>query len=162
MNTFMLSNCVVCGGFGSEPAIRFSKTSSDTDMARFKVGECVYDSKAENKKRYNNWSCICYGDVAKRIKNMGLQARSRINLKGSMDIYSYTDENGIKHDTATVIVDDIEYASPMVKKEETEKEPTSKSQPVEKTETTSSSDEKVLNLDEENLFFKGSFLAIPQ
>ena len=157
MNVVTITRAIVCNGFNGESAIRFSKTAAGEKTCQFKVGEEVYDSRAENKKRYINWRVRAYGSVAERIEKMKLSPMGRINLIGRLDMYSFTDENDKKHEQMYIIINELEYASPP-------KEKTEDSDETEETKETvvedALSDCKVIDLDQETPFSSGSLFGI--
>ena len=160
MNVITITKAIICNGFEGESAIRFSKTAAGEKTCQFKVGEEVYDSRAENKKRYINWRVRAYGSVAERIEKMKLSPMSRINLIGRLDIYLFTDENDKKHEQVYIIINELEYASPP----KTDTENADETKETEETKETIVEDAlstcKVINLDQETPFSSGSLFGI--
>lgn len=164
MNSITITKAIVCNGFNGEPAIRFSTTADGTKTCQFKVGEEVYDSRLESKKRYNNWRVRAYGSVAERIEKMKLAPMGRINLIGRLDIYTFTDENEKRHEQLYIVINELEYASPPKEKSEGTENSDETTENTETTEETvvedALSDCKVIDLDKESPFSSGSLFGI--
>ena len=159
MNIVTITKGIVCAGFNGEPSIRYSTTSSGEKSCQFKIGEEIYDAKAENKKRYNNWRVRAFGETAERIEKMNLSPGSRINFVGKLDVYTYTDENGKNHEQVYIVIQNIEYASAPKKKED-EEETKTETKEVKEEVPDALSDCKVVDLGKENPFSPGSLFGI--
>jgi single-stranded DNA-binding protein len=107
MNKLILTGAVISKGFGTQPAIRFTEKG---DGARFKIGQRVYDSRAENNTRWLNLSVKAFGALAERISKMGLRDGSWVNLIGRLD-EDVWDDGDVRKRQYVVILDEIEYAS---------------------------------------------------
>lgn len=102
------ANVIVSKGYGENPAISVSEKG---DAARFRVGQRVYDPKAENNTRWLNLTVKAFGHICERIKKMQLHEGSVINFTGRLDEDSWTDkETGEAKSMNVVILDDIEFA----------------------------------------------------
>lgn len=107
MNKIIITGAVISRGYGTQPAIRFYEEGS---WARFKIGQRIYDKRAENNTRWLNLNVKAFGALAERISKMGLKEGSCINLIGRLDEASWED-NGEKKHQFVVLLDEIEYAS---------------------------------------------------
>lgn len=125
MLSFNLSNVFVSKGYEDKPAVNLiaKEGSEDYSVATFGVSASVYDGKAENKRRYVNFPCKAFGDVATRIAKMKLDAGANINALGHLDVEEWEDKETKKKRSRTIlIVDDIEYNGRVKKKEDGEAE----------------------------------------
>ena len=110
MLKFFASNVVVSKGYKNAPAIKFSETG---DFVRFRVGQKVYDPRAEDNHRWINITVKCFDPgIVDRIRKMGLKEGSFINLSGRYDEDVWEDEETKeKRSMPCVILDDLEYSS---------------------------------------------------
>ena len=103
------TNVVVSKGFDNNPAFKFSENG---ESVRFRIGERVYDTRAEDNTRWVNRTVKAFGPLCERIKNMKLKEGSFINLIGRLDEDTWTDSQTNEKKSMTVIIlDEIEYAS---------------------------------------------------
>jgi len=107
MNKVIITGAVISKGYGTQPAIRYTENGS---CARFKIGQRVYDKRAENNTRWLNLSVKAFGTLADRISKMGLKDGSFVNLAGRLDEDVWEDKGETKRQFV-VILDEIEYAS---------------------------------------------------
>jgi hypothetical protein len=70
MNKITITSVVVSKGYQDQPALRFSEKR---DNVRLRVGERVYDKRAENNARYVNYTVKAFGALAERIDKMRLK-----------------------------------------------------------------------------------------
>lgn len=113
------TNVVISKGYNGAPALHFSENG---ESVRFRIGQKVYDTRAENNTRWVNLSVKAFGAVCERIKKMQLKESSFINFVGRYDEDSWTDQNTGEQKTMPVIIlDDIEYASGGGKSKENQK-----------------------------------------
>ncbi len=105
----LATGVVISKGFDNNPALKFSEKG---DSVRFRVGQKVYDSRAENNTRWVNHTVKAFGSVCERIEKMQLKEGSFVNFVGRLDEDTWTDEDSgeIKR-MQVVILDEIEYAS---------------------------------------------------
>ena len=107
MNKAIFTSVVVSKGFDGAPALSFTEND---ESVRFKVGEKVYDKRAENNSRWNNWNVKAFGTLAARIRKMNLKEGSYITVSGRFDTDHWEDkETGAKKSQTVLILDDIEY-----------------------------------------------------
>lgn len=103
------TNVVISKGYSGAPALHFSENG---ESVRFRIGQKVYDTRAENNTRWINLSVKAFGSVCERIKKMQLKESSFINFVGRYDEDSWTDQStGEQKCMPVIILDDIEYAS---------------------------------------------------
>ena len=109
MLKFFASDVVVSKGYQNTPAIKFSEKG---DFVRFRVGQKVYDPRAENNHRWINITVKCFdASLVDRIRKMGLKEGSFINLTGRYDEDVWEDdETKEKRSMPCVILDDLEYS----------------------------------------------------
>lgn len=105
------TNAVVSKGYENAPALKFTETPNG-EWVKFRIGERVYDSKAENNTRFINMTVKAFGPVCERVKKMQLKEGSYVNLVGKLDEENWTDEKTKeKKSMMVIILDEIEYAS---------------------------------------------------
>lgn len=105
----LATGVVISKGFDNNPALKFSEKG---DSVRFRVGQKVYDSRAENNTRWVNHTVKAFGSVCERIEKMQLKEGSFVNFVGRLDEDTWTDEeSGEIKRMQVIILDEIEYAS---------------------------------------------------
>ena len=83
MLMFFASDVVVSKGYQNAPALKFSEKG---DFVRFRVGQKVYDPRAEDNHRWINVTVKSFDPVlVDRIRKMGLKEGSFISLSGRYD-----------------------------------------------------------------------------
>ena len=109
MLKFFASNVVVSKGYKNAPAIKFSEMG---DFVRFRVGQKVYDPRAEDNHRWVNITVKCFDPaLIDRIRKMGLKESSFIDLSGRYDEDVWEDEETKeKRSMPCVILDDLEFS----------------------------------------------------
>lgn len=109
MLKFFASDVVVSKGYQNAPALKFSDKG---DFVRFRVGQKVYDPRAEDNHRWINITVKCFdATLVDRIRKMGLKEGSFINLTGRYDEDVWEDEETKeKRSMPCVILDDLEYS----------------------------------------------------
>ncbi|MEE1505096.1 MAG: single-stranded DNA-binding protein [Acutalibacteraceae bacterium] len=123
MLSFNCSNVFVSKGYEDRPAVNLiaKEGAEGYSVATFGISASVYDSKAENKKRYVNFPCKAFTDVATRIAKMKLDAGANVNIAGHLDVEEWEDKDTKKKRSRTIlVVDDIEYNGRAKKKEDGE------------------------------------------
>ncbi len=102
------TNVVVSKGYEGAAALRFSENG---ESVRFRIGQKVYDSRADGNYRWLNISVKAFGTVCERIKKMKLKEGSFVNLTARLDEEKWTDQETREEKSQHVlIVEDIEYA----------------------------------------------------
>ena len=112
MLKMIITEAVVSKGYNNDPAIRYFDSENSGQIANFRVGKRVYDSKAEKSHRWLNFTVKAFGDMCERIKRMKLKEGSYINIVARYDEETW--ETRDTHETRTGVVlylDEIEYAS---------------------------------------------------
>ena len=105
----MATNVVVSKGFNGAPALKFSDKG---DSVRLRIGQKVYDSRAEGNHRWINLAAKAFGDVCERIGKMKIKEGSFINIIGRLDEEVWPDQTtGAERRQNVIIIEDIEYAS---------------------------------------------------
>ena len=109
MLKFFASDVVVSKGYQNAPALKFSEKG---DFVRFRVGQKVYDPRAEDNHRWINLTVKCFDtSLVDRIRKMGLKEGSFINLSGRYDEDTWEDEETKeKRSMPCVILEDLEYS----------------------------------------------------
>ena len=83
MLMFFASDVVVSKGYQNAPALKFSEKG---DFVRFRVGQKVYDPRAEDNHRWINITVKSFDpSLVDRIRKMGLKEGSFISLSGRYD-----------------------------------------------------------------------------
>ena len=112
MMKMIITEAVVSKGYDGAPAIRFYDGDGDSQIANFRIGKRVYDSKADNNHRWVNFNVKAFGDVCERIKRMKLKDGSYINLIARYDEETWTAKDTNEARTGAVLyLEDIEYAN---------------------------------------------------
>ena len=108
MLKFFASNVVVSKGYQNSPAVKFSEKG---DFVRFRVGQKVYDPRAEDNHRWINLTVKCFdATLVDRIRKMGLKEGSFITLSGRYDEDVWEDEETKeKRSMPCVILDELEF-----------------------------------------------------
>ena len=119
MLMFFASDVVVSKGYQNAPALKFSEKG---DFVRFRVGQKVYDPRAEDNHRWINITVKSFDPVlVDRIRKMGLKEGSFISLSGRYDEDVWEDSTTHeKRSAMVVILDEIEYCSSGGGKQKTE------------------------------------------
>lgn len=118
-----LSNVFVSKGYEDKPAMTFvNGENGEVSVVSFNVSASVYDSKAENNKRYVSIPCKAFGAVAQRIEKMKVDAGANVNIAGILDEDRW-EKDGQKHRRLFVRVDAIEYNGSRKKKEDGDSDP---------------------------------------
>ena len=109
MLKFFAANVVVSKGYQNSPAVKFSEKG---DFVRFRVGQKVYDPRAEDNHRWINLTIKCFdAALVDRIRKMGLKEGSFINLSGRYDEDVWEDEESKeKRSMPCIILDEIEFS----------------------------------------------------
>lgn len=109
MLKFFASNVVVSKGYQNAPALKFSDKG---DFVRFRVGQKVYDPRAEDNHRWVNLTVKCFdAALVDRIRKMGLKEGSFISLSGRYDEDVWEDEQTKeKRSIPVIILDELEFS----------------------------------------------------
>jgi len=107
MNVITFTNVVISKGYEDNPAIRITNSENGSN-AFFRVGEKIYDKRAQDNTRWNNWNVKAFGYLAERIQKMKLDAGSYVNLTGRIDMDTW-DDNGARKSAPSIILDQIEF-----------------------------------------------------
>lgn len=103
------TNVVISRGYDGADALRYSDNG---ESVRFRVGQKVYDTRAENNSRWVNLSVKAFGGICERIRKMQLREGSFINLVGRYDEDTWTDkETNAQKTMPVIILDDVEFSS---------------------------------------------------
>lgn len=107
MNSIFFSNVVVSKGYNGAPALKYSEKG---DSVRFRIGQKIYDSHAENNTRWMNITVKAFGKTCERIGKMKLKEGSYISLVGRLDEDTWEDAATHEKKSAYVIIaDNVEY-----------------------------------------------------
>lgn len=109
MLKFFASDVVVSKGYQNAPALKFSEKG---DFVRFRVGQKVYDPRAEDNHRWINLTVKCFdASLVDRIRKMGLKEGSFISLSGRYDEDVWEDEESReKRSMPVIILDELEFS----------------------------------------------------
>ena len=109
MLKFFASNVVVSKGYQNSPAVKFSEKG---DFVRFRVGQKVYDPRADDNHRWINLTIKCFdAALVDRIRKMGLKEGSFISLSGRYDEDVWEDEESKeKRSMPCIILDELEFS----------------------------------------------------
>lgn len=111
MLKMIVTEAVVSKGYDGAPAIRFFDGDGTTQIANFRIGKRVYDSKAENKHRWLNFTVKAFGELTERIKRMKLKEGSFINIVARYDEETWEDRNTHEERSAAVLyLEEIEFS----------------------------------------------------
>lgn len=111
MLKLIVTDAVISKGYNGAPAIRFYE-GDETQIANFKIGKRVFDSKAEDKHRWINFNVKVFGNAGcERIKKMKLKEGSYISMVARYDEESWEDKNsGELRSAPVLILDEIEFS----------------------------------------------------
>ena len=109
MLKFFASNVVVSKGYQNSPAVKFSEKG---DFVRFRVGQKVYDPRADDNHRWINLTIKCFdAALVDRIRKMGLKEGSFISLSGRYDEDVWEDEESKeKRSMPCISLDELEFS----------------------------------------------------
>ena len=111
MLKMIVTGAIVSKGYNENPAIRFFDNEKGGQTATFRIGQKVFDSRAENNHRWINLTVKAFGEICERIKKMKLKEGSYINLIARYDEDSWEDrETGAPRTAPVLILDEIEYS----------------------------------------------------
>lgn len=68
MIKMVITGAFVSKGFDDNPAIRFFDGANNSQVVSFRIGEKVYDSKADNNYRWLNFTVKGFGGLCERVK----------------------------------------------------------------------------------------------
>ena len=111
MLKMIITEAVVSKGYNNDPAIRYFDSENSGQLATFRVGKRVYDSKADKNHRWLNFNVKAFGDMSERIKRMKLKEGSYINIVARYDEETW--ETKDTHETRTgavLYLEEIEFA----------------------------------------------------
>ena len=112
MLKMIITEAVVSKGYNNDPAIRYFDSENSGQLATFRVGKRVYDSKADKNHRWLNFNVKAFGDMSERIKRMKLKEGSYINIVARYDEETWETKDTHEARTGVVLyLDEIEYAS---------------------------------------------------
>lgn len=118
-----LSNVFVSKGYEDKPAMNFIKgENEEVSVVTFNLSASVYDSKAENNKRYVTIPCKAFNAIAQRIEKMKVDAGANVNISGVLDEDRW-EKDGEKRRRLFVRVEAIEYNGSRKKKEDGDSDP---------------------------------------
>ena len=102
MLKLIITEAVVSKGYNDDPAVRYFSSNSENagQVANFRIGKRVYDSKAEKNHRWLNFTIKAFGDMCERVKRMKLKEGSYINIIARYDEETW--ETKDTHETRTV------------------------------------------------------------
>ena len=111
MLKMIVTGAIVSKGYNENPAIRFFDNEKGGQTATFRIGQKVFDSRAENNHRWINLTVKAFGEICERIKKMKLKEGSYINLIARYDEDSWEDrETGAPRTAPVLILDEIQYS----------------------------------------------------
>ncbi len=112
MLKMIITEAVVSKGYDGAPGIRFFDSEGGGQIANFRIGKRVYDSKATDNHRWLNFNVKAFGDMCERIKRMKIKEGSYINIIARYDEESWeVRDTGETRTGAVLYLDEIEYAS---------------------------------------------------
>ena len=102
------SDMVVSKGYQNTPALKFSEKG---DFVRFRVGQKIYDPRAEANHRWINMTVKCFDPaLVDRIRKMQLKDGSVISLSGRYDEDTWEDEETKeKRVMPCILLEDLEF-----------------------------------------------------
>ncbi len=73
MLKMMITDAVVSKGYNGDPAIRYFDVEGGGQIASFRIGKRLYDSKAPDNHRWLNFNVKASKNMCERIKRMKLK-----------------------------------------------------------------------------------------
>lgn len=112
MIKMLITDAVVSRGYDGAPAIRFyDGEGGSTQIANFRIGKRVYDSREQDNHRWLNFQVKAFGDVCDRIKRMKLKEGSYVTLIARYDEDTWEDKNTHEKRTGVVLIlEEIEFS----------------------------------------------------
>lgn len=111
MLKMMITDAVVSKGYNGDPAIRYFDVEGGGQIASFRIGKRLYDSKAPDNHRWLNFNVKASKNMCERIKRMKLKEGSYINIGARYDEETWKVKGTDETRTSVVLyLDEIEYA----------------------------------------------------
>lgn len=107
MLAVLITGALISKGYQEEPAI---KVSDSGKAVWFRIGKKVYDSQAEDNRRWVNLNVKGFNYMVERVQKMQLREGVYVNIRGRLDEDVWTDKSGETRRSLYVIAEDIEYA----------------------------------------------------
>ena len=109
MIKMIVTGALISKGFNGADALKFSE-NTENPFVRFRIGERVYDKRAENNYRFVNLNVKAFGYLVGRIKEMKLKAGMYVNIAGRYDDEPWEDPSTHeKKSTPALILEEIEF-----------------------------------------------------
>lgn len=97
-----MNNITIVGRLGKDPQTTFSK--DEKPICKFSVGV----NRKFNKEVTDWFNCVCFGKTAELIQQYTTKG-SQIVLQGEIQFADYTDKEGIKRYTTTLVVNSFDF-----------------------------------------------------
>lgn len=112
MIKIIITDAVVSRGYDGAPAIRFyDGEGGNTQIANFRIGKRVYDSREADNHRWLNFQVKAFGDDCDRIKRMKLKEGSYVTIVARYDEDTWEDKNTHeKRSGVVLILEEIEFS----------------------------------------------------
>ena len=120
MLAVLITGAVISKGYQDEPAI---KVSDSGKAVWFRIGKKVYDSQAEDNRRWVNLNVKGFNYMVERVQKMQLKEGVYVNIRGRLDEDVWTDKSGETRRSLYIVAEDIEYAGGKAKEDSEEAEP---------------------------------------
>ena len=108
MDTIIISKANVSKDYNGGDAVRFGATDAGSKFARFRVGSKKYDKNAPNNARWQNYSVVAYDRVAAKLEKVSPREGTALSLTGEFSMESWTDKQGVIHETPTITLQNFE------------------------------------------------------
>ena len=125
MLAVLITGAVISKGYQDEPAI---KVSDSGKAVWFRIGKKVYDSQAEDNRRWINLDIKGFSYMVERVQKMQLKEGVYVNIRGRLDEDVWEDSSGATRKKLVVIAEDIEYAGGKAKDDPEDAGATSRSE----------------------------------
>lgn len=108
MDNIIISKAIISKDFNGSQPVRFGVTENGSMFARFRVGTKKYDKNAQNNVRWQNYTVFAYGKVAARLEKVSPTEGMSLSLIGEFSMETWTDKQGVVHETPTVFLQGFE------------------------------------------------------
>ena len=112
MIKMIITDAVVSKGYDGAPAIRFyDGEGGSTQIANFRIGKRIYDSREQDNHRWLNFQVKAFGDACDRIKRMKLKEGSYVTIVARYDEDTWEDKTTHeKRSGVVLILEEIEFS----------------------------------------------------
>ena len=105
-----MNQVILCGRLTGDPQVRYSQSDDPKAFASYALAVDRIKRKEEQKSEADFINCISFGKTAEFAEKF-LKKGMKILVSGKLRTGSYTNKDGVKIHTTSVVVNEIEFAS---------------------------------------------------